>query len=57
MNENQLTFLTADPPARPGEERFEVEFYIDANKRLIITARDLLTGKLTHQNYPVIKLV
>lgn len=57
MNENQLTFLTAEPPAHPGEERFEVEFYIDANKRLLITARDLLTGKLTHQNYPVVKLV
>jgi molecular chaperone DnaK (HSP70) len=57
MNENQLTFLTAEPPASPGEDRFEVEFNIDANKRLLITARDLLTGKLTHQNYPVIKLV
>lgn len=57
MNENQLTFLTAEPPARPGEDRFEVEFTIDANKRLLVTARDLLTGQLTHQNYPVVKLV
>ena len=57
MNENQLTFLHADPPANPGEDRFEVEFNIDANKRLLITARDLLSGKLTHQNYPVVKLV
>ena len=57
MNENQLTFLTAEPPARPGEDRFEVEFTIDANKRLLVSARDLLTGQLTHQDYPVVKLV
>ena len=33
-----------------------VEFGIDGNKRLLITARDLRTGRLTHKDYPVVKL-
>jgi molecular chaperone DnaK len=56
MNEANPTFLLADPPARQGEARFEVSFSIDGNKRLLITARDLQSGALTHQNYPVVKL-
>lgn len=56
MNEQHPTFLHADPPAQRGEPRFNVEFFIDENKRLTITARDLKTGRLTHQDYPVIKL-
>jgi molecular chaperone DnaK (HSP70) len=56
VNEHSPTFLHADPPARPGEPRFEVEFGIDANKRLLLTARDLVTGRLTHRDYPVVKL-
>ena len=56
MNEGSPTFLTAEPPARQGEPRFEVEFNIDGNKRLLITARDLKTGRVTHRDYPVVKL-
>ncbi|MEI6046706.1 MAG: Hsp70 family protein [Chloroflexota bacterium] len=56
MNEHSPTFLTADPPAEQGEARFAVEFNIDSNKRLLITATDLKTGHLTHRNYPVVKL-
>jgi hypothetical protein len=56
VNEHSPTFLPADPPARQGEARFEVEFGIDANKRLLVTARDLRTGRLTHRDYPVVKL-
>ena len=56
LNEHSPTFLRADPPARKGEERFQVEFTVDGNKHLLITARDLKTGQLTHQNYPVVKL-
>ena len=56
VNEHNPTFLHADPPAEKGEPRFEVEFNIDGNKRLLITARDLKTKKLTHRNYPVIRL-
>ena len=41
INEHSPTFLHAEPPAQRGEPRFEVEFGIDGNKRLLITARDL----------------
>ena len=56
MNEHSPTFLIADPPAKQGEPRFAVEFGIDGNKRLLITARDVQTGRVTHKDYPVIKL-
>lgn len=56
MNEHNPTFLTADPPAKQGESRFEVEFNIDGNKRLLVTARDIRTGRLVLQDYPVVKL-
>jgi hypothetical protein len=56
MNEHQPTFLHANPPAKRGEARFQVEFNIDENKRLLISVRDLVTGQLTHRDYPVVKL-
>ena len=56
MNEHSPTFLVADPPAKQGEARFAVEFGIDDNKRLLITARDVQTGRVTHRDDPVIKL-
>jgi len=56
MNEQSPTFLPADPPARAGEARFEVEFSVDANKRLTISARDMQTDRLVHKDYPVVKL-
>jgi molecular chaperone DnaK len=56
INEHSPTFLHADPPAERGEARFEVEFGIDGNKRLLITARDLKTKRVTHRDHPVVKL-
>lgn len=56
MNAKSPSFLPADPPAKQGEARFDVEFSIDENKRLLITARDLGTGRLVYRNYPVIRL-
>ncbi|MBE0700027.1 MAG: Hsp70 family protein, partial [Anaerolineaceae bacterium] len=56
MNEYNQTFLTTQPPVKSGEARFEVEFRIDENKRLTITARDLITNQLTHKDYPVVRL-
>jgi hypothetical protein len=56
MNEESPTFLTASPPVRQGEARFEVAFSVDGNKRLLITCRDLKTGQMTHRDYPVVKL-
>jgi molecular chaperone DnaK (HSP70) len=56
INESTPTFLPADPPAKASEARFEVTFGIDGNKRLLITARDLKTGRTTHRDFPVVKL-
>lgn len=56
MNENNLTFLTAEPPGKQGETRFEVEFNIDANKRLLITARDVINNRPVQIDFPVVKL-
>jgi molecular chaperone DnaK (HSP70) len=56
INEHSPTFLHAEPPAQRGEARFEVEFGIDGNKRLLITARDLRTKRMTHRDHPVVKL-
>ncbi len=56
MNEHSPTFLEANPPGVQGEPRFDVEFTIDANKRLLITARDLKTGSLVLKECPVVRL-
>lgn len=56
MNEHNQTFLHAEPPAQQGQPRFEVEFRVDANKRLLITARDIQTGQWIYQSHPVVKL-
>ena len=57
MNEQSPTFLPAHPPAVQGEPRFDVEFNIDYNKRLTITARDLISGELTLKDHPVVRLM
>jgi molecular chaperone DnaK (HSP70) len=56
MNADAPTFLVADPPGRHGEDRFTVEFHIDDAKRLVVTARDLRTGRLVHHRTPVVRL-
>jgi molecular chaperone DnaK (HSP70) len=56
MNEGHPTFLEADPPAQQGQPRFEIEFNIDGNKRLLVTARDIQTGRTIYRDYPVVKL-
>jgi molecular chaperone DnaK (HSP70) len=56
INERSPTFLRAEPPARQGEPRFEVEFGIDGNKRLLITARDLVSNQVVLRDYPAVKL-
>jgi hypothetical protein len=56
MNESNPTFLVADPPGKVGEARFDVSFSVDGNKRLLVSARDLQTGKIIYRDYPVIKL-
>ncbi len=56
MNEQNPTFLMLETPAERGQRCFAASFSIDANKRLLITARNLADGRLTHHDYPVVKL-
>ncbi|HIG31178.1 MAG TPA: Hsp70 family protein [Verrucomicrobiales bacterium] len=56
INEKKQTFLNAEPPATQGEKRFAIEFGIDRNKHLLVTARDLKTGHLVLHDIPVVKL-
>ncbi|MGP3971713.1 Hsp70 family protein [Streptomyces sp. 6N223] len=56
LNEDSPTFLTADPPATAGQDRFRLEFRIDAHKRLTVTAYDLHRHTLVLDRQPVIRL-
>ena len=56
VNEQNPVFLHAEPAARQGEPCFEVEFGIDANKRLLVTARDLRSHKFVLRDHPVVRL-
>lgn len=56
LNEDSPTFLAADPPAAAGEDRFRLEFRIDAHKRLTVTAYDLHRQTLVLDRQPVIRL-
>jgi len=57
MNENNPTFLVADPPAALNEARFELTFGIDGNKRLLLTAWDMKTGATVKRDHPVARLI
>ena len=57
LNEHNPTFLVADPPADMDAPRFQVEFRVDANRHLRVTARDLLTGRLACDDQVVVRLV
>lgn len=56
MNEGNPAFLLAAPPAERGDTLFQVDFYLDDKRRLLITTRDLRTGRILHRDYPVVKL-
>jgi molecular chaperone DnaK len=57
INENNPTFLRAEPPGQKGDPRFRLEFSIDENRRLLITAYDIKNSNLVYRQYPVVKLV
>jgi molecular chaperone DnaK (HSP70) len=57
INENNPTFLKAEPPGQKGDPRFKLEFAIDENRRLLITAYDIKNSSLVFRQYPVVKLV
>ncbi|MEU6039049.1 Hsp70 family protein [Actinomadura sp. NPDC047616] len=56
LNEDSPTFLEADPPAKAGVDRFQLEFRIDAQKRLTVSALDLERRTLVLDRQPVVRL-
>jgi len=52
LNEDSPTFLAADPPATPGEDRFRLDFRIDAAKRLTVSAFDLTPAPPGNRDTP-----
>jgi molecular chaperone DnaK len=50
INERKLPLIPADPPAMRGEPRFELSFSIDSSHELLISARDLRTGRQVFEN-------
>jgi molecular chaperone DnaK len=56
VNEHNITFLIASPPAKKGEIRFEVWFDIDGNKRLLLSSRDVKTGRMIMERTPIVQL-
>jgi len=56
LNEDSPTFLVADPPAAAGTDRFRLEFRIDSQKRLTVSAFDIERRTWVLERYPVVRL-
>jgi molecular chaperone DnaK (HSP70) len=56
LNEDSPTFLEADPPAAAGIDRFRLDFRIDAQKRLTVSAFDLKRKIWVLDRQPVVRL-
>jgi molecular chaperone DnaK (HSP70) len=56
LNEDSPTFLEAKPPAEAGEDRFRLDFRIDAQKRLTVSAFDIERRTWVLTAHPVVQL-
>ena len=56
LNESSPTFLEANPPARAGVERFRLDFRVDAQKRLTVSAFDVESRTWVLDRHPVVRL-
>jgi molecular chaperone DnaK (HSP70) len=56
LNEESPTFLEADPPAEAGVDRFRLDFRIDAQKRLTVSAFDIERRTWVLRGHPVVQL-
>lgn len=56
MNEEDPLFIESNPPGEKGVNRFSVTFRVDAQKRLLVTVRDIQTQKPLYLDHPVVKL-
>jgi molecular chaperone DnaK (HSP70) len=56
LNEASPTFLEADPPAAAGADRFRLDFHIDPQKRLTVSAFDIVRKIWVLDRQPVVRL-
>jgi len=56
LNEESPTFLEVDPPAAAGVARFSLDFRIDAQKRLTVSAFDIERRVWVLDRQPVVRL-
>jgi molecular chaperone DnaK (HSP70) len=56
LNEDSPTFLSADPPAAAGVDRFRLDFRVDAQKRLTVSAFDIERRVWVLDGHPVVQL-
>ena len=56
LNEDSPTFLIADPPAAAGADRFRLDFRVDAQKRLTVSAFDIERRVWVLDGHPVVRL-
>jgi molecular chaperone DnaK (HSP70) len=56
VNMQEPTLLHASPPAKKGEPRFELTFFLDREGYLCLSARDLLTGLIVKRDAQVFRL-
>ena len=57
MNEHNPLFLHTEIPGEKGVPRFEITFGIDANKMLMINAKDVYSEKMVLSDHPVVRLI
>jgi molecular chaperone DnaK (HSP70) len=56
LNEDSPTFLEAAPPASAGIDRFRLDFRIDSQRRLTVSAFDIERRTWVLDRYPVVRL-
>lgn len=56
LNEDSPTFLDVDPPAAAGVARFSLDFEIEAQKRLTVSAFDIERRVWVLDRQPVVRL-
>lgn len=58
LNRDNPTFILADPPVNleRDQKRFLCSFWVDGNRRLVVTVLDNLSGKTLLKDHPVVRL-
>lgn len=58
LNRENPTFIVADPPFNRvrDEERLICSFRVDGHRRLLVTVRDTVAGRLLLDDHPVVRL-